>query len=145
MWQRFKQSIRNFMAGRHGSDLLSIDLLKFGFAFFVLSIILSLINNPVTAIIGSLFSYITFGCYIYSLVRTLSRNHEKRDEQNRRYLAWKSQNQKKFRQAKNRMSNQKEYKYFRCPNCKTWIRLPRGKGIVTVTCRQCKTSFTQKS
>ena len=50
-----------------------------------------------------------------------------------------------LRQAKNRFKNRKQYKYFRCPSCKAWLRLPRGKGVVTVTCSRCHTSFTQKS
>lgn len=145
MWQRIKQSMQHFMMGRHGTDALSMDLLWYGIGFFVLSIVIGLFQTLVAALLSRLFSWTALVCYGYSLVRAFSRNNAKRDEQNTRYLAWKSATKTKFRQAKTRMNNRKEYKYFRCPHCKTWIRLPRGKGIVTVTCRHCKTNFTQKS
>jgi transcription elongation factor Elf1 len=39
----------------------------------------------------------------------------------------------------------KKYKYFKCPECKSWLRLPRGVGEVTVTCGKCRHAFKQKA
>ena len=39
----------------------------------------------------------------------------------------------------------KEHRYFRCPNCGQYLRVPRGKGKINVTCRNCGASFEEKS
>ena len=50
-----------------------------------------------------------------------------------------------LRQAVVRMKNIRKYKYYKCPNCKARLRMPRGLGEKTVTCSQCKHSFKQKA
>ena len=145
MLQRIKEKLRVFMIGRHGTDQFSMDLVKFGFVVYILSFILSMIQTNTTAIIGTLLSWSGLFCMIYSLVRSFSRNNAKRDEENRRYLTWRDKMRTQSRQAKVRYQNRKTYKYFKCPGCKSWIRLSRGSGTVTVTCRKCQNSFTQKA
>ena len=39
----------------------------------------------------------------------------------------------------------KRYNDFKCPNCKQELRVPRGRGEITVTCPKCKQSFDRKS
>ena len=39
----------------------------------------------------------------------------------------------------------KEHRYFKCPNCGQQLRVPRGKGKITVTCRGCGASFQEKA
>ena len=39
----------------------------------------------------------------------------------------------------------KDHRYFKCPNCGQQLRVPRGKGKITVTCRNCGVSFEEKS
>ena len=48
-------------------------------------------------------------------------------------------------QARVRFQKRKEFKYFKCPQCKSILRLPRGVGEVTVTCGKCRHSFTHKA
>ena len=73
------------------------------------------------------------------------RNLDKRRAENRRYVTLMEKKKTERRQAKVRFQNRKKYKYFKCPGCKAWLRLPRGAGVVTVTCSRCHTSFTQKA
>ena len=35
--------------------------------------------------------------------------------------------------------------YLRCPSCRHRLRLPRGKGLLTVTCPVCKKTFRRKT
>lgn len=35
----------------------------------------------------------------------------------------------------------KQYKILKCPNCKQKLRVPRGKGGMTVTCKKCSHKF----
>ena len=39
----------------------------------------------------------------------------------------------------------KEHRYFKCPNCGQYLRVPRGKGKITVNCRNCGASFEERS
>lgn len=143
-WQKIKQSFRNFMNGRNGVDQLSMALLWTGLVAYLLGSILGSIQNAVFALLGMLLNLAGFACYVYSIFRLFSRNIEKRRAENRRYVTMMEKKSTQRRQAKVRFQNRKKYKYFKCPGCKAWLRLPRGSGVVTVTCSRCHTSFTQK-
>jgi len=133
-WEKIKQSFRALMTGRHGVDQLSVVLVWTGLALYVLSAVFGL----------GILSLLSLAIYGYTVFRMFSRNEEKRSAENRRYLSWKTRVTTDAKQARTRFKNRKQYKYFRCPNCKAWLRLPRGAGVVTVTCGRCHNSFTQK-
>jgi len=133
-WEKIKQSFRSLMTGRHGVDQLSVVLVWTGLALYVLSAVFGL----------GILSLLSLAIYGYTVFRMFSRNEEKRSAENRRYLSWKMRVTTDAKQARTRFKNRKQYKYFRCPNCKAWLRLPRGAGVVTVTCGRCHNSFTQK-
>ncbi|HNW85351.1 MAG TPA: hypothetical protein PLP25_08700 [Candidatus Limiplasma sp.] len=133
-WEKIKQSLRGLMAGRHGVDQLSVALVWTGLGLYVISAIFGL----------GIVSLLSLALYGYTVFRMFSRNEEKRAAENRRYLSWKTRLTTEVKQARTRFKNRKQYKYFRCPNCKAWLRLPRGAGVVTVTCGRCHNSFTQK-
>ncbi len=42
---------------------------------------------------------------------------------------------------KQRRDYNKKYKIVKCPKCKQKLRLPRGKGSMTVTCKRCSHEF----
>ncbi|MBE5777863.1 MAG: hypothetical protein E7331_00870 [Clostridiales bacterium] len=86
-----------------------------------------------------------YASYFFCIFRMFSRNLPKRQEEERRFVSFWERLKTSWRQAVNRFKNRKQYKYFRCPCCKTRLRLPRGRGVVTVTCKCCHTSFTQKA
>jgi uncharacterized paraquat-inducible protein A len=37
------------------------------------------------------------------------------------------------------------YKIFRCPHCKQKVRVPRGRGKISIHCPKCNTEFIRKS
>lgn len=135
MWQKVKDAVARFMYGRYGSDQLSRFLLIAGIVLYVLSWITGF----------TLFSYLGLALYIWTLFRMFSRNVEKRGAENQKYLRFFGNMKANATQAKNRSKNSKEYKYFRCPKCKSWLKLPRGVGEVTVTCGKCKNQFRKKA
>ena len=144
-WQKIKQAFRSFMYGRNGADHLSMALLWTGLLAYLLgSIIGSIQASVVFPLIGMLLNLVGFAAYVFSIFRLFSRNVEKRRAENRRYVTMMEKKSTERRQAKVRFQNRKKYKYFKCPGCKAWLRLPRGAGVVTVTCSRCHTSFTQK-
>lgn len=134
-WQKIKMSISRFMQGRHGPDNLGMFTLIAGLVFSLLATFTRI----------GLFSLIGLGLYVWTLFRMLSRNHEKRLAENRKYIELTSNWKTKGRQFTKRMKNRSEYKYFKCPNCKVLLRLKRGCGEKDITCVRCGHQFKQKS
>ena len=133
--QKIRAGLQKFMAGRRGADELSMALLIVG---VVLSMLSTIFRLPV-------LYWLSLAAYIFSLYRMLSRNLEKRYAENATFLKlWRGKSSA-VRQSVNRMKNIKQYKYFKCPECKSRIRLPRGVGEVTVTCGKCHHAFKQKA
>ena len=135
IFQKIRAGLQKFMAGRRGADELSMALLIAG---VVLSMLSTIFRLPV-------LYWLSLAVYIFALYRMLSRNLEKRYVENAAFLKlWRGRSSA-VRQSINRMKNMKQYKYFKCPECKSRIRLPRGVGEVTVTCGKCHHAFKQKA
>lgn len=128
---KLKEKLRRFMIGRRGADELSFALLIGGVVMMLL-----------TALTGfMLFDLIGWIFYVWCLFRMFSRNLTKRYEENMKYLALKQS----AAQAWTRLKNIRKYKYFKCPECQSLLRLPRKVGEVTVTCGKCHHSFKHKA
>lgn len=135
IFQKIRAGLQKFMAGRRGADELSLALLIVG---VVLSMLSGIFRLP-------LLHWLSLAIYIYALYRMLSRDLEKRYAENAAFLKlWRGKSSA-VKQFVNRMKNMKKYKYFKCPECKSRIRLPRGVGEVTVTCGKCHHAFKQKA
>jgi len=144
-WEKIKQSFRSFMNGRNGVDHFSMALLWTGLIVSLISSVLSSVQgSAIFAILGLLLHLGGTFAYVFSIFRIFSRNLDKRRAENRRYVTMAEKKRTERRQAKVRFQNRKQYKYFKCPGCKAWLRLPRGTGVATITCSRCHTSFTQK-
>lgn len=135
MWQKFKAGLRNFMSGRNGADQLS-------FALLISGIVLSLLS---TLLRFGLLYYVGLAAYIWAIFRMFSRNIAKRREENTRFINFRQNYRSSIRQFFTRLKNIKKYRYFRCPECKARLRLPRKVGEVTVTCGKCHHQFRQKA
>ena len=44
-----------------------------------------------------------------------------------------------------RIKGRKQYRYFRCPSCRTQVRVPKGKGTLRITCPSCHERFIKKT
>ena len=135
MLQKIKDALRNFMNGRHGADQLSFVLLSVGVVFSLLFSITGFV----------LFYVIGIAAYIYGIFRMFSRNNARRDMENQKFLNVSGNFKTNVKQFFVRTKNMRKYKYFRCPQCKSRLRLPRKVGEVTVTCSKCRNQFKQKA
>lgn len=134
-WQKVKASVARFMQGRHGADNLGMFTLLSGLAFSLL--------GSFTRI--GIFTLIGFALYCWTLFRMFSRNHEARLAENRKYISLTSGWKTKTRQFAKRMKNRRDYKYFKCPQCKVLLRLKRGCGEKDITCVRCGHQFKKKA
>lgn len=135
MLERLRNAIRVFMIGRHGSDQLSLALVITG---LILYFILLFTGIPLLNVLSVIL-------YAIAIFRMFSKNNAQRNAENQKYLDLVYKVTTSVRQFINRQKNGKQYKYFKCPQCKTRLRLPRNVGEVTVTCSKCGNKFKQKA
>ncbi len=134
-WQKMKSAMMNFMQGRHGADNLGMFTLIAG---LILSLLGSFTGQGLLSILGLFL-------YIITLFRMFSRNNEARAKENRKYIELTSGWKTRIAQWSKRMKNRKDYKYFKCPNCKVLLRLKRGCGEKDITCVRCGHHFKEKA
>ncbi len=132
---KFQNALYRFMAGRYGSD-------QFNMFILILALVLMILN--LFFIRNSFLSLIVWILLIYNLFRTYSRNVYKRKAENEKYLSLIQPIKKRVNIIKKNYQD-KEHKYYLCPSCKQMVRVPRGRGKITITCPTCKNRFDKKS
>lgn len=130
-----KERMQRFMAGRYGNDQLN----QFIFIVAIISMMLEIITRQ------SLFYTLTLVLLILAYVRVFSRNINKRYEENMKFLQKKDAILNKFRKQKYYAAQRRNFHIYTCPQCKQKIRIPKGKGKISITCPKCRTSFIKKS
>lgn len=127
--------LRRFMMGRYGSDKLNNALLVLALACCLLQWITR------WSIFGAVVMVLLVLCYF----RMFSRNIAARYAENQRFMQWWSPVGQQLRDARARFADRKTHRYFKCPQCKKRLRVPKGRGKINITCPQCRTQFVRKS
>ena len=129
-----RNAIHRFMYGRYGNDPLNLFL-----------IILYLIIYLIFTFTRMEFLYwVTLVLVFISLFRLLSRNAPARRKENAQFMRVAGPVIQWYRFQRT-IHRDKDHRYFKCPNCGQQLRVPRGKGKITVTCRSCGASFQENS
>lgn len=131
----FREKLARFFMGRRGADQL-------GMALLVFSLVLSLLASVFGIFIFSILSTVS---WVYALFRMFSKNIPAREKENRWFLSKYTPVVSGLRQAKVRFKNRRIYLYYKCPNCRAWLKLPRNIGEKTVTCGKCGATFKKKA
>ena len=129
-----RNMLQRFMYGRYGTDLLNQVMVG---AYLVLFLVYLFTGLPVLYLLS-------FVLMILTLVRMLSRNFAARRAENAKFQKLASPVIRWLRLQRT-IHRDKEHCYFKCPNCGQYLRVPKGKGRITVTCRGCGASFQEKS
>lgn len=129
-----RNALQRFMYGRYGNDQLNICLLG-------LYLVLSLLHS-ITRLV--FFYWAGMVTVVWCLFRMLSRDLSKRRSENVKFMAKAGPVVQWFRLQRT-IHRDKDHRYFKCPSCGQQLRVPRGKGKITVTCRGCGASFQEKS
>lgn len=133
-----RAKLARFMTGRNGSD----SLCRF-MSFVALAMIVIGIFSGTEA--ASVLWGLSLMLIVYTYFRILSRNLSRRQTENSRYLTLRRKLTLPFTDAYERWKQRKEFVFFRCPACRTMLRVPRGKGKLKIVCRKCGTSFVKKT
>lgn len=123
MFRRFNNWFARFMYGRYGSDKLNMVLLVTG-------LVISLVGTFSGLLILGYLAWIPFFVVLW---RMFSRNISQRRRENQQFLAFFS-----------RLTD-RENRYFNCPQCRQKVRVPRGKGKISIRCPKCGNKFIKRT
>lgn len=126
--------IQRLMVGRYGGDQLSVFLLALYLVLYLISAFLH------SAILSTLSMLLALWC----IFRMFSRRIDKRRAENAKFMAVAGP-AIRWVKLRRTIHRDKEHRYFKCPNCGQQLRAPRGKGKITVNCRNCGVSFEEKT
>ena len=124
---KLKMGLVRFMSGRYGTDKLNSVILWTGLVLCLVSMFVPVgWANLTLSLLAQVFM-------IVAIFRCFSRNTYKRYQENRRFLF-------ALQKLKDR-----EHKYFSCPKCRQSVRVPRGKGKISISCPKCREKFVKKT
>ena len=129
-----RNALRRFMYGRYGSDQLNTFLLIAYLAALLLSGLPGL----------GVLEFAALVLMAWTLFRMLSRNYAARRAENMKFLKLVGPVVRWYR-LRRTIRRDKEHRYFKCPSCGQQLRVPKGKGKITVNCRSCGARFQEKS
>ena len=120
-----KEKLRRFMAGRYGGDAFGHFL---AWAALVLFVFGMLFRRG--------FYWLGLAVLAYSYYRMLSRDIARRRAENDWY--WQKRNAvlRRAQQLRRRFALRRSYRY---------LRIPRGRGRVSIDCPKCGNHFVRKS
>lgn len=129
-----RSKLQQMMYGRNGADQLSLVSM---WGALILWLVYALTQ-------WTAFYVLSIAGMVYTMFRMFSRQLEKRRAENAKFMNLIRPLRRKFSAWRSRAQD-KDHRYFRCPNCKQQMRVPKGKGHIQVTCRNCGISFEEKS
>jgi len=138
-WQEFKArmqvGLEKFMRGRNGVDQFTLFILVASAAVLLFARIFGL----------HLLRLVYYAGVIWALYRTFSRSLFRRRRENQLFLeknraagAWLKVQRRIFQERNT-------HRHFKCPNCKQRLRVPKGRGKITISCAKCGEKFSRKS
>ena len=130
-FNRLAYSMNRFMQGRYGQDEMSSTFSKIGLILIIISVF------------PHCYMAYPFGLVLllWSVFRSFSRNIYKRQREREKYLKITKKPRDFFSITRKKFKDRKTHDYYKCPNCGTYNRIPKGHGRIVITCPKCRTSF----
>ncbi|MDO4328171.1 MAG: hypothetical protein Q4C66_02405 [Lachnospiraceae bacterium] len=131
----WRRKLQQFMIGRYGADQLT----HFLNACVVVLLAVNLFAR--TRILYSLAVVLLIVAYY----RMFSRNISARFQENERYMRYRFQVTECLKKWRFRADQARRFHIYKCPGCGQKIRIPRGKGKISIHCPKCHTDFIKRS
>ena len=126
--------IQRLLYGRYGWDQLNFCLTGVALVLYLLDLFLD----------ASPLYFLYLLCILVVLFRVLSRNYARRRAENAKFLTVAGPVIRWFKLQRT-IHRDKEHRYFKCPNCGQQLRVPGGKGKISIPCRNWGVSFDEKT
>ena len=134
-FDKFRAAVSRFMSGRYGSGQLNLTM-----------VIGALIVTTIGSLSGVYFLTLAADALLLlAIFRMFSKDRYRRAHENQVYLEKTQKVRRAATEWVNRVKNSRKYHYYTCPKCKQRLRVPRGVGNITITCKQCGTKFDKKA
>ena len=131
--KKFNEKLRG--QGRYGMDAFSGSLLIT--ALFAL--LLSSISNLWFISLYAIFPL------VWGIIRCFSKKISKRESELDAFISMEDRRKENAALRKQKWTDRKTHRYFRCKYCDTVFRVPKGKGKVRITCPGCREQYTKKT
>lgn len=115
--------------GRNGPDHLSLALL-------ILAMLLSFVLSAV-GVVAWIATLVTFAITGVALWRMFSKKIDQRRKENFALLKLVNNIKAWYYKLNAKRQQSKQYRIFKCPQCGQKLRVPRGKGKVSIKCSKC--------
>lgn len=130
-----REKFQRFMQGRYGADELSRVLNAVALVLLLISVFVR----------NGIIYWLAIALIIYETFRMFSKNVSRRYQENQHYLNYRYKVIAKIDKYKKRFQQRKIYRFYKCPQCRQTVRVPRGRGRICITCPKCRTEFVKKS
>ncbi len=127
--------IQQWMQGRYGIDELSKALYITGFVFLISSLF-----SPLRFL-----TILAFAFMLWSCIRCYSKKLAHRRAERDAWLRFTGGIRSWLRLQGDKWRDRKDYRYFRCRECKAPLRVPRGKGRIRIRCPKCHKELDAKT
>lgn len=135
LWEKIREGLKQHADGCYGLDELSNHMYMIALVLIFISVM------PYCR----MFRYIGLILIFITVFRFFSSNHKKRQQEREIYLEILNDIEKSISIHKRRFQDRNTHKYFKCPNCGMYNRVPRGCGTIVITCPRCRRRFKKKS
>lgn len=125
---------RAWMTGRYGMD-------GYGRFLAVAALLCVVVGTWTTG----LLTLVGVALLLYCYVRMFSRNTTRRALENDVYNGAACEVREWVRQRVQRLQQRRTHRFYRCPQCRQQLRVPKGRGKIEITCPRCHKSFQKKS
>ena len=134
-FDKMRAAMTRFMSGRYGVDQLGHEMIMAALVMTVIGMLSGV----------GLLTLMADALLLLALFRVFSKNRYKRAQENQDYLEKTQKPRRAMADWLNRVKISKKYRYFTCPKCKMRLRVPRGVGSITITCKGCGNKFDKKA
>lgn len=135
MMNKWREKLVRFMIGRYGMDRLGRFLIGSSLFFLMLGLFM---RKPWTDVLA-------FACLILCYARMFSKDIGKRYKEGQAFEAVWFRLMEKLQKFRLKAREMKKYHIYKCPGCGQKIRIPRGKGKISIHCPKCNMDFIKKS
>ena len=128
-----------FMQGRYGADAYG----KFLSTVVIILLVVEIFTTSVS--LRACLNILTLAMLVYLYFRMFSKNYSKRYAENQKYLEVSAPIRTFVQRQKSHAVQRKNYRLYKCPECKQMVRVPKGKGRIAISCPKCHKEFIRKS
>ncbi len=123
------------MIGRYGMDQMN--------QFLMYAVLIVILINIFAR--SRVLEVMEIAGLVYLYFRMFSKNVARRYQENQVFVRHTFKVTERINKWKFRMNESRKFHIYKCPSCGQKVRVPRGRGKISIHCPKCGTDFIKKS